>query len=63
MSQNVNNSLSMRAEEGPHPEASQAADFVIRCSIPGFDGAISSREQKEALWARFSTAAPSVKGM
>jgi AcrR family transcriptional regulator len=28
------------------------------CLIPGFDGAIFSREWKDALWARFSTAAP-----
>ena len=33
-----------------------AAD--IRCLIPGFDGAVSSQAWKEALWARFSTAAP-----
>jgi hypothetical protein len=26
--------------------------------IPRFDGALFSREWKDALWARFSTAAP-----
>jgi hypothetical protein len=26
--------------------------------IPDFDGAVFSREWKEALWAKFSTAAP-----
>jgi hypothetical protein len=30
----------------------------IRCLVPGFDGAVFSREWKEALWARFYTAAP-----
>ena len=29
-----------------------------RCLIPGFDGAVFSTEWKEALWARFFTAAP-----
>jgi hypothetical protein len=29
-----------------------------RCLIPDFDGAVFSREWKEALWAKFSTAAP-----
>src|SRR5260370_34681766 len=29
-----------------------------RCLVPGFDGAVFSREWKEALWARFYTAAP-----
>ena len=28
------------------------------CLIPDFDGAVFSREWKEALWAKFSTAAP-----
>jgi hypothetical protein len=28
------------------------------CLIPGFDGALFSIEWKDALWARFSTAAP-----
>jgi hypothetical protein len=31
---------------------------LARCLIPGFDGALFSREWKDALWARFSTAAP-----
>jgi hypothetical protein len=26
--------------------------------IPGFDGALFTREWKDALWARFTTAAP-----
>jgi hypothetical protein len=26
--------------------------------IPGFDGAVFSREWKDALWARFTTGAP-----
>jgi hypothetical protein len=30
----------------------------VRCLISGFDGAVFSREWKEALWARFFTAAP-----
>jgi hypothetical protein len=30
----------------------------FKCLIPSFDGAIFSKEWKEALWARFSTAAP-----
>src|ERR1700691_4723782 len=29
-----------------------------RCLIPGFDGALFSREWKDALWDRFFTAAP-----
>src|SRR5262245_45098564 len=29
-----------------------------RCLIPGFDGALFSREWKDALWARFCAAAP-----
>lgn len=32
--------------------------ITVRCLVPGFDGAIFSREWKEALWARFCTAAP-----
>jgi hypothetical protein len=28
------------------------------CLIPGFDGAVFSREWKDALWAKFCTAAP-----
>jgi hypothetical protein len=28
------------------------------CLIPGFDGALFSGEWKDALWDRFSTAAP-----
>ncbi|CAI9122289.1 hypothetical protein, partial [Brytella acorum] len=28
------------------------------CLVPGFDGALFSREWKEALWARFTTEAP-----
>src|SRR5262245_26580480 len=34
------------------------AGSTSRCLIPGFDGALFSREWKDALWARFSTAAP-----
>lgn len=33
-------------------------DRWSRCLIPGFDGALFSREWKDALWARFFTAAP-----
>ncbi len=29
-----------------------------RCLIPGFDGPFLSSESKDALWARFFTAAP-----
>jgi hypothetical protein len=29
-----------------------------RCLIPGFDGAVFSREWKEALWAKFTMEAP-----
>ncbi|AWN44743.1 universal stress protein [Methylobacterium durans] len=34
------------------------AEQEARCLIPGFDGAVFSREWKDALWARFSTGAP-----
>jgi hypothetical protein len=34
----------------------------IRCLIPGFDGAISSSEWKDALWARYCTEAPRRRG-
>jgi hypothetical protein len=33
-----------------------------RCLIPGFDGAISSSEWKDALWARYCTEAPRRRG-
>ncbi len=35
-------------------------EILVRhaCLIPGFDGALFSREWKEALWVRFTTAAP-----
>ena len=33
-------------------------DMTIECLIPDFDGAVFSMEWKDALWARFSTAAP-----
>jgi putative transposase len=36
----------------------QPAASVARCLIPGFDGAVFSLAWKEALWARFFTAAP-----
>jgi hypothetical protein len=29
-----------------------------RCLIPGFDGAVFSREWKDALWDRFTMGAP-----
>ena len=32
--------------------------YGLRCLIPGFDGAFFSLDWKDALWARFSTAAP-----
>src|SRR3954449_7634573 len=32
--------------------------LASRCLIPGFDGAVSTPEWKDALWARFSTGAP-----
>src|SRR5882672_1459485 len=31
---------------------------LARCLIPGFDGALFSREWKDALWDKFFTAAP-----
>jgi hypothetical protein len=31
--------------------------------IPGFDGAISSSEWKDALWARYCTEAPRRRGL
>jgi hypothetical protein len=31
--------------------------ICAECLIPGFDGAILSKEWKEALWAKFSMAA------
>jgi len=31
---------------------------LLRCLIPDFDGAVFSIDWKEALWARFFTAAP-----
>jgi NAD(P) transhydrogenase subunit alpha len=34
------------------------AKVLPRCLIPGFDGAVFSREWKEALWAKFSMGAP-----
>jgi transposase len=34
-----------------------------RCLIPGFDGAISSSEWKDALWARYCTEAPRRRGL
>jgi hypothetical protein len=36
--------------------------LVSRCLIPGFDGAISSSEWKDALWARYCTEAPRRRG-
>ena len=32
--------------------------WIIRCLVPGFDGALFSREWKDAPWDRFCTAAP-----
>jgi hypothetical protein len=37
--------------------------FVLRCLIPGFDGAISSSEWKDALWARYYMEAPRRRGL
>jgi hypothetical protein len=31
---------------------------LVRCLIPRFDGAVSSPEWKDALWARYYTEAP-----
>jgi hypothetical protein len=35
----------------------------LRYLIPGFDGAISSSEWKDALWARYCTEAPRRRGL
>jgi hypothetical protein len=40
------------------PKAVLRAPLAPSCLIPGFDGAIFSLEWKEALWARYFTAAP-----
>jgi hypothetical protein len=36
----------------------QIGRIPLCCLVPGFDGAVFSSEWKDALWARFSTAAP-----
>ncbi len=41
-------------DDCPHPEGGT----LPACLVPGFDGALFSKEWKDALWARFSTAAP-----
>jgi hypothetical protein len=43
-----------RVRRHPQPAGTVAA----RCLIPGFDGALSTVEWKDALWARYSTGAP-----
>ncbi|MGL4440744.1 MAG: hypothetical protein ACRCUE_15885, partial [Bosea sp. (in: a-proteobacteria)] len=43
----------------PSPNtATTARELVLGCLIPRFDGAILSREWKEALWDKFVTGAP-----
>jgi len=41
-----------------HDDALRVLPRHARCLIPGFDGAFFSPQWKEALWARFFTAAP-----
>jgi hypothetical protein len=36
----------------------RARRLVVRCLVPGFDGALFSPAWRDALWARFFTAAP-----
>ena len=40
------------------PFAQRAATLVLGCLIPDFDGALLSPQWRDALWARFFTAAP-----
>jgi hypothetical protein len=47
-----------RGRPGPSP----LAHVLARCLIPDFDGAISSSEWKDALWARYCTQAPRRRG-
>ena len=44
--------------DGGSRDQTQGLGGDSACLIPGFDGAVFSREWKEALWAKFSTAAP-----
>src|SRR5690606_32021463 len=42
-------------QEGEHHAT---VECLIKCLVPDFDGALSMRQWKDALWDRYFTAAP-----